>query len=87
MRVFLVTTWESGREEPEKDGKYEGESWHQVADGWSKCWRAEIDACIPHDLRWTPPAPNPTKKFRLKIETRKETNKNEKILGLLHWHI
>ncbi len=41
-------------DKPENNGKYEGEGWHQVADGWSKRWRAEIDACITHDLRWTP---------------------------------
>lgn len=40
--------------EPENDGKNERKSRHKVADSWSKSWRAEIDACVPHDLRWTP---------------------------------
>ena len=43
-----------GRKKPENDGKQESESWDQITYGWWKCGRAVTDACVAHDLRWTP---------------------------------
>lgn len=36
---------------PEKDGKQEGKSWHQIADGRGESRRTETDTCVTHDLR------------------------------------